>query len=86
MALSLACVMITIFFLLANLRMCLLCGVCVIFTIINVGGFMYFWGLTINMVSCIDIVLAIGLCVDYASHIGKEIKINLIMIDRLKSY
>lgn len=37
---------------------------------------MYFWGLTINMVSCIDIVLAIGLCVDYASHIGKEIKIK----------
>ncbi|CAL8112733.1 unnamed protein product [Orchesella dallaii] len=69
-ALSLACVLITIFFLLANLRMCLLCGVCVIFTIINVGGFMFFWGLTINMVSCIDIVLAIGLCVDYASHIG----------------
>jgi len=33
---------------------------------------MYFWGLTIDTVSCIDLVLAIGLCVDYAAHIGKN--------------
>jgi predicted RND superfamily exporter protein len=31
---------------------------------------MHFWGLTIDVVSCIDLVLAIGLCVDYAAHIG----------------
>ena len=44
--------------------------ICVVFTLIDVGGFMYFWGLTIDAVSCIDIVLAIGLCVDYAAHVG----------------
>lgn len=31
---------------------------------------MHFWGLTIDTVSCINLVLAIGLCVDYAAHIA----------------
>ena len=31
---------------------------------------MHWWGLTIDTVSCIDLVLAIGLCVDYAAHVG----------------
>ena len=44
--------------------------VCVVFTLIDVGGFMHFWGLTIDAVSCIGIVIAIGLCVDYAAHVG----------------
>lgn len=34
------------------------------------AGFMHWWGLTIDVVSCIDLVLAVGLCVDYAAHIG----------------
>lgn len=28
------------------------------------------WGLTIDLVSCIGLQLAVGLCVDYAAHIG----------------
>ena len=31
---------------------------------------MHFWGLTIDTVSCINLILAIGLCVDYAAHIA----------------
>lgn len=37
---------------------------------VNVCGFMQRWGLTIDLVSCIGLELAIGLCVDYATHIG----------------
>lgn len=37
---------------------------------INVCGFMHVWGLTIDLVSCIALQLAVGLCVDYAAHIG----------------
>ena len=37
---------------------------------VSVGGFMYFWGLTIDCTSCIALQLATGLCVDYAAHIG----------------
>lgn len=31
---------------------------------------MYFWGLTIDLVSSIALVLAVGLCVDFAAHIA----------------
>jgi len=68
--LSLACVLITIYFLLFNLRVCLFCGLCVIFTVIDVGGVMYYWGMSIDTISLIATVVAIGLCVDYAAHIG----------------
>ncbi|XP_055387683.1 patched domain-containing protein 3-like isoform X2 [Condylostylus longicornis] len=37
---------------------------------VNVGGFMQIWGLTIDLVSCIGLQLAVGLCVDYAAHVG----------------
>jgi len=30
---------------------------------------MHFWGLTIDVISAVDIIIAIGLCVDYAVHI-----------------
>lgn len=33
-------------------------------------GFMQRWGLTIDLVSCIGLELAVGLCVDYAAHVG----------------
>ncbi|XP_021948457.1 protein patched homolog 2 isoform X2 [Folsomia candida] len=69
-SLSLLCVLVTTFLLLANFRICAFCGICVVLTLINVGGFMHFWGLSIDTVSTIDIVLAIGLCVDYATHIA----------------
>jgi len=65
------CVLITTLILIANLSTCLMVLTCVVFTLVNVGGSMHFWNLTIDTVSCIDLVLAIGLCVDYAAHIGK---------------
>ena len=37
---------------------------------------MHFWGLTIDTVSCINLVLAIGLCVDYAAHIAHTFMIQ----------
>ena len=42
---------------------------CVLLTLVNVGGFMHFWGLTIDTVSCNNLVIAIGLCVDYSAHV-----------------
>ncbi|CAL4172179.1 unnamed protein product [Meganyctiphanes norvegica] len=42
----------------------------VAFTIVGVSGVMWAWGLTIDTVSCIAIVLAIGLSVDYCAHIA----------------
>jgi Niemann-Pick C1 protein len=33
-------------------------------------GFMHFWGLTIDVVSSIIVIISIGLCVDYSAHIA----------------
>merc|ERR1719422_999314 len=43
---------------------------CVVLTLVNVGGFIHFWGLTIDTVSCTNIVISIGLCVDYSVHVA----------------
>ncbi|XP_042862296.1 protein patched homolog 3-like isoform X2 [Penaeus japonicus] len=70
MGLAMTVVFLVTLFLIANLVTSLMVLLCVVMTLIDVGALMHWWGLTIDTVSCIDIVLAIGLCVDYAAHIG----------------
>ncbi|KAG7199741.1 hypothetical protein KM043_000413 [Ampulex compressa] len=45
---------------------------CVLFTLIDLLGSMYFLGLTIEISSSIIILLCAGLAVDYAAHVGLE--------------
>lgn len=68
--LALICVMICTVILITNLQMCLWIFISVLFTIINVLGCMQRWGMTVDIVCCIGLELAIGLCVDYAAHVG----------------
>jgi Niemann-Pick C1 protein len=68
--LALVCVFIITLILLANFPICLLVLNNVVITLVNIVGFLHFWGIAIDIVSCINIVLAIGLCVDYSVHIG----------------
>ena len=70
LALAIVCVFITTFILLADLKVSLLVLLCVILSLTNVGGFMHFWNLTIDTVSCNNLIIAIGLCVDYSAHIA----------------
>ena len=35
---------------------------------VDLCGYMHFWGLTIDVISAVDIIIAIGLCVDYAGN------------------
>merc|ERR1711920_656640 len=44
--------------------------VCVFMTLIDVMGFMHFWGLTIDVVSSVIVIISVGLCVDYSAHIA----------------
>ena len=67
--LALVCVTIVVLMLLANFRICLLVILAIVFTLTDIVGFLHFWDITIDIVSCINIVLAIGLCVDYSVHI-----------------
>uniref|UniRef100_A0A182SL45 SSD domain-containing protein n=1 Tax=Anopheles maculatus TaxID=74869 RepID=A0A182SL45_9DIPT len=53
--------------LIVNLQICFWIFICVLLTLVNVGGLMQVWGLTLDLVSCIALQLAVGLCVDYAA-------------------
>lgn len=68
--LALLSVMLCTLLLVADIQTCFWIFICVLLSMVNVCGFMQMWGLTIDLVSCIGLELAIGLCVDYATHIG----------------
>ncbi|KAF2346973.1 Protein patched/dispatched [Trinorchestia longiramus] len=70
MILALIVVFLMTLALIASLVQSLFVLLCVIMTLVDVFALMHWWGLTIDTVSCIDMVLAIGLCVDYAAHVG----------------
>ncbi|CAG0890355.1 unnamed protein product [Cyprideis torosa] len=68
--LAMVCVFVVTLGLLGNIWTCLIVLSCVVMTLISVAGLMYNWGVTIDTVSCICMVLAIGLSVDYSAHVG----------------
>ena len=43
---------------------------------VGIMGTIHFWGLTIDIVTTICVVLAVGLSVDYSSHIGHTFMIR----------
>jgi len=69
-ALAMACVFVVTLLLLANIQICVYVMCIVGITLTDIVGFLHFWGVTIDIISCVNIVLAIGLCVDYSVHIG----------------
>ena len=68
--LAFICIFITTLFLINNVITSFLVIFCVMLSLVDVAGFMYFWGVTIDTVSCVNLIIAIGLCVDYAAHIA----------------
>ena len=58
------------FILLSSLIAAVMVLLCVVSTIVGVGACLYVYGLTIDTVSCISLVLCIGLSVDYSVHIA----------------
>ncbi|CAL4069038.1 unnamed protein product, partial [Meganyctiphanes norvegica] len=70
LGLAMLAVLIMTMLLIANVITSFYVLICVTLTVVNVMALMAWWGLTIDIVSCINIVLCIGLCVDYSAHIG----------------
>lgn len=68
--LALICVMGTTAILIAELQTCIWILMCVGLTLVDICGFMYYWGLSIDIVTCIGLELAVGLSVDYAAHVA----------------
>nr|XP_058943206.1 NPC1-like intracellular cholesterol transporter 1 [Pocillopora verrucosa] len=74
--LALLTVLVATAVVLPSLRTCFLVFSCVGFTLVGIMGTIHFWGLTIDIVTTICVVLAIGLSVDYSSHIGHTFMIR----------
>ena len=68
--LSMACVFVTMLLLLADIWGSILTMICVVMSLIDVMGYMQAWGLTIDVVSSVIVIISIGLCVDYSAHIA----------------
>jgi len=68
--LALVAVAVITLILLTNIQICSMVLCCVCLTLVDILGYLHFWNMTIDIISCVSIVLAIGLCVDYSVHIG----------------
>nr|KAG5711759.1 hypothetical protein BaRGS_023523 [Batillaria attramentaria] len=70
LGLACLCVFLVTLILIAHVGTSLMVFSCVVFTLVDVAGTMHLWGLTIDTVTTIILILAIGLAVDYSAHIG----------------
>eukprot|EP00794_Sanderia_malayensis_P009125 gene9125-10098_t len=66
---SIAVFLVTLL-LVANLWVAMMIFACVVLSLTNVAGMMHFWGLTIETVTSVCLILSVGLCIDYSAHIG----------------
>ena len=67
---ALLAVFVVILVVTANLTVSLLVLMCVGLVDIFLFGLLAFWGVTLNVITVINIVMALGLAVDYSAHIG----------------
>ena len=70
LGLGISAIFLITFVLLANLQMSFMVMTMVGITLVDIIGFLYLWDVTIDIVSCINVVISVGMCVDYSVHIG----------------
>ena len=70
--LSLTAVAAVVTFITANVRISLLVVFCVMLVDLLLIGLIYFWDMTLNMFTGINLILALGLAVDYSTHIAHK--------------
>ena len=70
LGLALLVVFLATLFLLAHLFMSLMVAINVAITLVNVAGYIGFWGLNLDTVVAIFLTIALGLAVDYSAHIA----------------
>ena len=71
LALALVAVFVITSVIIASVHASLMVVLCVVMVDVDILGLMYMWGLTIDSVTIINLVLAVGLAVDYSAHIGR---------------
>jgi len=49
----------------------------IILIILNLGGLMYWWHITLNAVSLVNLVMAVGISVEFCSHMTRAFSVNI---------
>merc|ERR1719336_3695010 len=49
----------------------------IILIILNLGGLMYWWHITLNAVSLVNLVMAVGIGVEFCSHMTRAFSVNI---------
>jgi len=70
LSLAAAATFVLVLLTVSDVRAALYVLLCVVMVDIDILGLMWLWGLTIDSVTIINLVLAIGLVVDYSAHIA----------------
>ena len=70
MGLSIGACLIVILIITASIQATLLVAFCVLLVDLFLSALIFYWGLTFNPLVVINIVIAIGLSVDYSAHIS----------------
>ncbi len=70
LSLTFATIAVVSLLLIIELRVCLLVFLSVVFSVTNVCGYAHFMGLTIEIVTSIQLILSVGLALDYSAHVG----------------
>jgi hypothetical protein len=74
--LCLAAVFVIALALLAHPLTAVLVFLVVVMTVVDILGCMNMWGLAIDNVSVIQLVISVGLCIDYAAHVGHNFMLH----------
>ncbi|TRY77454.1 hypothetical protein TCAL_08010 [Tigriopus californicus] len=74
--LALLCVFIATLILIGDLLASIIVVITVVMVLVDVSGFMYLWGLSVDTVAAVLLTIAMGLSVDYSAHIAHSFMVN----------
>lgn len=70
LSLSIVVILIIILIVTANVKVMFFVALCVCITDIFLFALIYYWGLTLNPIVLMHVIVSIGISVDYSAHIG----------------
>lgn len=78
LGISLAAIFVVTFFMLGlDLVSSIISLIVILMILINLGGMMYWWDITLNAVSLVNLVMAVGISVEFSSHITRAFAVNV---------
>ena len=60
-----------------DLRSSLIIVLIILMILVNLGGLMYWWHITLNAVSLVNLVMAVGISVEFCAHITRAFAVNV---------